>query len=74
MVATDVVALFPSLGINETARICGQMAQVSDLEVENLDYTEMLLYLRLNQEMAGELGHLVNFLPVRRHKGGGGQP
>ena len=27
MVATDVVALFPSLGIHETARVCGLMAE-----------------------------------------------
>ena len=72
MVATDVVALFPSLGIDETARVCGLMAETSDLEIENIDYTEMLLYLRLNQDLAGDMGTLANFLPVRRHKGGGG--
>ena len=72
MVATDVVALFPSLDIEETSRICGQMAEWSDLEIEGVDYTEMLLYIRLNQEHAGDLGYLANFLPVRRSKGGTG--
>ena len=38
MVATHVVALFPSLGIEETARDCGQMVETSNLEVENIDY------------------------------------
>ena len=46
MVATDVVALFPSLGIEETARVCGQVVEASELEIENVDYTEMLLDLR----------------------------
>ena len=72
MVATDVVALFPSLGIDETARICGQVAEASNLEIDNVDYTEMLLYLRLNEDKAGDLGFLVNFLPTRKSKGGGG--
>ena len=72
MVATDVVALFPSLDLEETSRICVKMAEWSDLEIEGVDYTEMLLYIRLNQEHAGDLGYLTNFLPVRRSKGGTG--
>ena len=32
----------------------------------------MLLYIRLNEEQAGDLGNLVNFLPTRRSKQGGG--
>ena len=41
MVATDVVALFPSLGIDKTARVCGQVAEASDLDIEYVDYTTM---------------------------------
>ena len=72
MVATDVVALFPSLGIDEMARVCGLMAERSALEIEGVDYCEMLLYIRLNEEQAGDLGNLVNFLPTRKSRQGSG--
>ena len=72
MVATDVVALFPSLGIQETVEICGQMAERSELEIEGIDYGEMLLYIRLNLEEAGDIGNLANFLPTRRSTKGKG--
>merc|ERR1711954_37687 len=37
MVATDVVALFPSLGIEETARVYGQIVEASNLEIDNVE-------------------------------------
>ena len=73
MVATDVVALFPSMRAEETARVCGQMIENSELLVENLDYTEMLLYIRLNKEKVKNLGQVEHFLPVRS-RGGGREP
>ena len=70
MIASDVVALFPSLRAEETAQICGQMVEMSELQLDNLDYTEMLLYIQLNRHRIQKLGYIENFLPVRKRKGG----
>ena len=55
MIASDVVALFPSMQVNNTARICGKMVRKTELSIEDLDVTEMLLYLRLNQDLVTNL-------------------
>ena len=70
MIASDVVALFPSMKAEETAYICGQMIERSELQVNNLDYTEMLLYIQLNRSKVRKLSYIENFLPVRKRKGG----
>ena len=69
MLASDVSALFPSMNKEETARVCAVMIEKSDLMIEEVDYTEILLYLRMNQNKV-DLGDLENLLPVRRYKGG----
>ena len=70
MVASDVCALFPSMNKEETSIVCGMMMETSDIEVENVDYKEVLLYLRMNQTEV-DLEDLEGFLPVRRFKMGG---
>ena len=70
MVASDVVALYPSLETRQTARICGEMVEKSTLQFQNLDYREMLLYIRLNKDKVTGLGELENFLPRRAFKFG----
>ena len=70
MVASDVVALFPSMDPRETGRICGEMVELSEISFENLDYTEMLLYIQLNREKVASLKGVEPFLPRRRKQGG----
>ena len=70
MIASDVVALFPSMRARETAQICSEMVERSDLEFGMLDYQEMLLYIRLNRDKVSKLGYLEHYLPVRSKTGG----
>ena len=70
MISSDVCALFPSMNRDETARVCSQMMEKSTLEVQNIDYREMLLYLRLNEDKVTNMGNLVNLLPVRKFEKG----
>ena len=70
MVASDVVPLFPSMEARETARVCGKMVEKSELQVENQDYTEMLLYLQLNRERIDGIECLEPFFPTRSRVGG----
>ena len=70
MVASDVVALFPSMRAEETARVCSLMVQESDLEFQDLDYKEMLLYISLNTDKVTNIGYINAFLPTRAKRFG----
>ena len=73
MIASDVVALFPIMEAGETARVCAEMVETSELEFEDLDLQEMLLYIKLNADRATNIGSLQSLLP-RRAKMRGGHP
>ena len=70
MIASDVVALFPSMGAKDTARICASLVEESLLTFENLDIKEMLLYIYLNQDKCTDISDLRGFFPRRARKGG----
>ena len=70
MVASDVVALFPSMKVKNTAKICAEMVKQTELEFEDLDICEMLLYIRMNQEKVSNLQEVEPWLPTRAKKGG----
>ena len=42
----------------------------SGMEYSNIDVDEMLLYIQMNRKLAGNIGRLENFLPVRAKQGG----
>ena len=69
VVGSDVEALFPSLNHAETGRLCKRMIMESGMEYDNIDVDEMLLYIRMNRKVAGNIGRLENFLPVRAKQG-----
>ena len=70
MIASDVVALFPSMKVKTTARICAEMIVQSETDFQELDLQEMLLYIRMNQDMVSDLRQVQPYLPQRRKKGG----
>ena len=65
MIAADVAALFPSLEANESARICRELVEESELEFRNVDYQEILLYVRMNLDQCSEYEPLKPYLPER---------
>ena len=62
--ASDVVALFPSLNREKTTKICAKMVE------KGVDLQEMLLYLGLNQHLVSDMENITPFLPVRKKKKG----
>ena len=49
--ATDIEALFPSLEARSSADICKTSIIESDLQVQNIDLEEALLYLMVNEKL-----------------------
>ena len=66
-IASHVVALFPSLDTKETARVCAEMVQNSNIECNNIDYNEMLLYIKLNLPKCSGVALVMGFLPQRKY-------
>ena len=72
--ATDVEALFPSLDSRESARICCNTIQESNMIIENLNLEEALLYLTVNEEECLDCNDLDDFRinrPIRNTTHGG---
>ena len=70
MVATDVSSLFPSMNAVEAGRACKERIQDSDMEFEDVELVEMLLYIKLNQDKVLNTQKLRPWLPKRRRKDG----
>ena len=72
LIATDVEALFPSLEAGESGRICKEVIENGDLDFEEIDLPEALLYLRMNRTLLDkqDLEQLEDYLPVRKFQGG----
>ena len=69
-IASDVVALFPSLDTKETVRVCAEMLQNSNIECNNIDYNDMLLCIKLNLPKCSGVALLMGFLPQRKYEMG----
>ncbi|MCP4264419.1 MAG: hypothetical protein GY777_02390 [Candidatus Brocadiaceae bacterium] len=48
--SADVVALYPSLDIDEVAEVVGEMVKKSDIELEGVNYEETSLYLAIMKD------------------------
>ena len=57
--------MFPSLLKKECGIWIRNLILESNLTLENIDSTEMLLYVSLNRETVEDIGVLENFLPTR---------
>ena len=67
----DVKALYPSLDISFTTEIVCEEFLKSDVKIENVDYAEMGLYLRLNRDDKYiKENKLEEICPKRKHKNG----
>ena len=67
----DVKALYPSLDIGFTTEIVCEEFFNSDVKIENVDYAEMGLYLRLNKDDKYiRENKLEEICPKRKHKNG----
>ena len=67
-IASDLVVLFPSL--DTKVRVCAEMLQNSNIECNNIDYNEMLLYIKLNLPKCSGVALLMGFLPQRKYEMG----
>ena len=70
MVATDAVALYPSLKKYETARRIRKFIEKSDVNFEGVDVTEALVYLRLNEHILKKqksFEEVKGFLPIPKN-------
>jgi len=67
----DAEALYPSLDIEQSARICAERVSRSKVEFMGIDYDWAVKYIAMNltkEEVA--LSRIGHFLPVRKHKRG----
>ena len=70
LMATDGVALYPSLEKHETARRIRRFIEKSEVTFEDIDITEALVYLKLNEdtlEKQGSLEQIKGFLPTPKN-------
>ena len=56
--ATDWVALYPSLDKHETTRRIKKFIEKSEVILEDIDITETLVYLKLNEDTLAKQGSL----------------
>ena len=70
LMAMDGVALYPSLEKHETARRIRRFIEKSDVTFEDIDITEALVYLKLNEDTLkkqGSLEQIKGFLPTPKN-------
>ena len=69
--STDVKALYPSLDINFTTKKVCEIFEESNVQIKNINYKEMSLYIAIckTQEEIDEIG-LNEFCPKRKHTRG----
>ena len=66
MIATDAVALYPSLEKHETAKRIRRFIEKLEVTCEDIDITEALVYLKYNEDTLakqGSLEQIKGFLP-----------
>ena len=67
LVGMDVVALFPSMTANTTARIVRERVTQSNMQVEGFRWKKAAVYIRLNRSLIDKIPDAVKkYLPVRR--------
>ena len=74
MIASDVVALFPSMLSENTGKIVRYEVEESEIETEGFDFKEVSRYVFINRRLTGDLGQLWRLLPRRRKTGGRCEP
>ena len=70
MIATDAVALYPSLEKHETARKIRRFIEKSEVTFEDVNISEALVYLKLNEatlRKQGSLNEVRGFLPIPKN-------
>merc|ERR1711954_33642 len=70
LIATEGVALYPSLEKHETARRIRRFIEKSEVTFEDIDITDALVYLKLNEdtlEKQGSLEQIKEFLPTPKN-------
>merc|ERR1711954_633039 len=70
MVATDAVALYPSLEKHETARRIRRFIEKSKVTFKDINVSEALVYLKLNEHTLrkqGNLNEVRGFLPIPKN-------
>ena len=70
MVATDAVALYPSLEKYETARRISRFIKESGVNFEDINVSEALVYLKLNEDILkkqGSFKEVRGFLPTPKN-------
>merc|ERR1711954_444673 len=70
MMATDAVALYPSLEKYETARRIRRFIEKSKVTFEDVSISEALIYLKLNEHILrkqGSLNEVRGFLPIPKN-------
>ena len=66
LIATDNKALYPSLERRETTKIIRNMIEKTEINIENIDLDEILVYLKINENelrVQGSLNEIAPFLP-----------
>ena len=74
LLGSDVVALFPSLSAEKTARCVRRQAEKSEIRWENIDYEWLCLYIHLNRHLTSDLERIEHLLPKRRRGKRGVEP
>jgi hypothetical protein len=69
LIGNDVVGLFPSMKEEKTGQVVGEMVEISEMEIEGVDYKEVARYCAGNRHLCGSLKDVERVLPWRRKSG-----
>ena len=70
MMATDAVALYPCINKHETAKKIRQFIEKSDVKFKDINISEALVYLKLNDQTMKKQGsykEVAGFLPTPKN-------
>ena len=70
LVGSDVVALYPSIKAENTARIVEKMIRKSEIKFEGFDTKKARAYLRINENDIEDIKNIEHLLPSRISKNG----
>ena len=67
----DVEALYPSIEVNRSARLVGEMVSESNIEIENVDYDTAVRFIASNSSQSDIVRWgMSEYVPRRKHKTG----
>ena len=70
LIGSDVVALFPSLTADRTAKIIRKEIKNSEIQLEGLDLQRARVYIVINRDTTDDLKEIEDVLPRRKSKNG----